>query len=81
MNLAEVREKHRIRILEEKMTECCEERHAISEAISDPATNEDQKLRYEYRTDELGLQMLELWCEYIKLSKSTSYIVTDDSQF
>ena len=81
MNLAEIREKHRVRILEEKMIDCSEERHTISEALSDPGTDVDQKLKNEYRIDELGLQMLELWCEYVKLSKPTNYVVTDDSLF
>jgi len=81
MNLTEIREKHHLRILEEKMEHRCEERHELSEAITDPKIDLDQKMRYEYRIDELGLQMMELWCEYLKLSKPTSYVVTDDSQF
>lgn len=81
-NLAEeLHQQRRLRVLEIRMTDCCEERHDISEALSNGALKSDQKLRYECRVTEIGLEMAALWCEYRKLAKSAGFQLDDDGLF
>jgi hypothetical protein len=69
MNLAEIREKHRLQLLEEKLLDCIDERSQISRALSECSDN-NRREHYELRAQELGLEIAVLWIEYRKLAKA-----------
>ena len=64
--LSQIREKRRLKIIEEKMTDRFEERSEISSVLSEIIEPHRRKL-YELRMNELGLEIILLWIEYRKL--------------
>ena len=81
-NIAEeLRVKHYLQVLETKMMDRREERLEISRALSDGGLNSDQRLRYEHRLSELGLEMATLWCDYRRLAKLAGYSLADYGLF
>jgi len=66
LDLAQIREKHRLKLIEEKMMDCCEARSEISSVLSE-IVESNMRLRYELRMNELGLEITLLWFEYRKL--------------
>jgi len=69
LNLAELREKYRLKLLEEKILECCEERNDLSKMLSKHLDLKNKE-RHELRTYELGLEVAMLWQEYRKIVAS-----------
>ena len=69
MNLAEIREKHRLKLLEEKIMDRIEERNELTNALS-RHLEIDHKEQHELRMYELGLDVTILWTEYRKLVAS-----------
>jgi hypothetical protein len=66
MNLAQIRDRHRLRIIEDKIADCCEERALISYFLSENVET-TRKEHYELRRDELGVEITLLWIEFRKL--------------
>jgi hypothetical protein len=82
MELAEIRERHRLRLFETKLNDCLEERHEISEALFESEPSDSiQKLRYESRFIELGIEVAKLWTEYRKLALTLDYPLTESGDF
>ena len=76
---AELSEKRRLKLIEEKITDCFEERFEIINALSKPFES-DTRMRYKHRMDELGYELAVLWCEYRKLAR-TSDVSLDSNLF
>lgn len=79
--MAEIRQRHRLRILEESIADRIEERHEISEALSDCGIDSKERLRYESHVLELGLEVVRLWYEYRKLAIDFGYTIADVGLF
>jgi hypothetical protein len=69
LNVAELREKYRLKLLEVKILECCEERSDLSKVLS-KHLDVKNKDRHELRMYELGLEVAMLWQEYRKIVSS-----------
>lgn len=72
-----LRGKHRLRTLEARITGCLEERHEISQALSNNGLDGTHRLRYECRVTGLALDVVKLWSEYRKLAKSMGFKLED----
>jgi hypothetical protein len=59
--------------------DCIEERSEISSGVSDPF-EDDVRMRYKNRMNELGFEIAVLWCEYRKLAR-TSDVCLDNNLF
>jgi hypothetical protein len=67
LNLAEIREKHRLKLFEEKILDRCEERTDLTKALS-KRLEIKHKEHHELRMYELGLEIAMLWSDYRKLA-------------
>jgi hypothetical protein len=66
MNLAELREKQRLKLLEERIAGCCEERDKLSVALSGNSKNK-YRGHHELRMYELCMEIVLLWRDHTRL--------------